>query len=297
MGNTRGSIFMVLAMVAFAIEDMLVKSAANSIDIGLILTLFGLGGMLTFIVLTKRRGERIFHSSILSRPILVRAVCEVTGRLTFALAITLTALSNASAILQATPLIVMLGAAFVFNEKIDFKRWMAVVIGFGGVLMIIRPGLDGFEINSLFAVIATIAFAGRDLATRAASPVLSNMQLGIYGFFVLIPTGITLFFYRGGVLEFNMLAIMQIIGAIIFGVAAYNALTIAMRTGEVSVVSPFRYTRLLFALFIGVFIFSETPDILTLLGSLLIVLSGAYTLMHSRKGKEIKVEKQTCYID
>ena len=297
MSNTRGSIFMVLAMGAFSIEDMLVKAAATSMDIGLILALFGFGGMLIFIMLTKQRGESVFHPAILSRPILVRAGCEVTGRLTFALAITLTALSNASAILQATPLIAMIGAAFLFNEKIGLKRWVAVLIGFVGVLMIIRPGLEGFKITSLFAVIATIGFAGRDLATRAASPVLSNMQLGIYGFFVLIPTGLALFFYRGGEVEFNLIASVQIIGAIIFGVAAYNALTIAMRTGDVSVVSPFRYTRLLFALFIGVFIFAETPDLMTLLGSLLIVLSGAYTLIHSRKANINKINETPCCVD
>ena len=297
MSNTRGSVFMVLAMGGFAIEDMLVKAAAASMDIGLILALFGFGGMLIFIVLTKQRGESVFHPAILSRPILLRAGCEVIGRLTFALAITLTALSNASAILQATPLIAMIGAAFLFNEKIGLKRWLAVLVGFVGVLMIIRPGLEGFKVTSLFAVIATIGFAGRDLATRAASPVLSNMQLGIYGFFILIPTGLALFFYRGGEVDFNLIASVQIIGAITFGVAAYNALTIAMRTGDVSVVSPFRYTRLLFALFIGVFIFAETPDIMTLLGSLLIVLSGAYTLIHSRKAKAIQISENPCCAD
>ena len=282
---------MALAMGAFAIEDMLVKGASTSMDIGLILALFGFGGMLIFVALAKRRGELIFHPAILSRAILTRAVCEVTGRLTFALAITLTALSNASAILQATPLIAMVGAAFLFNEKIGLKRWLAVLVGFVGVLMIIRPGLADFEITSLFAVIATIAFAGRDLATRSAAPVLSNMQLGIYGFFVLIPTGIALFFYRGTTVEFNFMASLQIIGAIVFGVAAYNSLTIAMRTGDVSVVSPFRYTRLIFALFIGTFVFAETPDMMMLLGSLLIVLSGAYTLLQSRKIRSVKVTK------
>ena len=281
---------MVLAMAAFSIEDMLIKAAANIVPVGLILALFGLGGMMIFILLTWKKDEVVIHPAILSRPILVRAGCEVIGRLTFVLAITLTSLSSASAILQATPLLAIIGAAFFFGEEVGLKRWIAVVIGFIGVLMIIRPGLEGFESASLFAVIATLGFAGRDLATRGAPKVLSNMQLGIYGFFVLIPTGIAMMLYSGEHIRIDFLSSIQITGAIIFGVIAYNALTIAMRTGDVSVVSPFRYTRLLFALILGVFVFGENPDLMTLLGSLLIVVSGGYTLIQSRK-KAVSVNK------
>lgn len=279
---------MVLAMAAFAVEDMFIKAAASKLPIGFILLIFGLGGMLIFMLLTWKRGEAVFHPAILSRPILVRAICEVIGRLCFALAITLTALSSASAILQATPLFVIVGAAFFFGERIGLQRWISIIIGFIGVLMIIRPGLASFEITSLFAVISVLGFAGRDLATRAAAPVLSNMQLGIYGFLVLIPTGLLMLLYSQEAIQLDVLASLQVFGATLFGVAAYYALTVAMRTGEVSVVSPFRYTRLLFALGLGIFVFAERPDLLTLLGSILIVLSGSYTLIQSRNRKIIK---------
>lgn len=273
---------MVAAMAAFSIEDMLIKAAAETTSLGLILSLFGLGGMLIFILLTYRQGQRVIHPAILSKAVLMRAVCEIVGRFCFALAITLTPLSSASAILQATPLIAMIGAALLFGEQVGVKRWLAVLVGFIGVLMIIRPGLAGFEAASLFAVVSTLGFAGRDLATRAAPPVLSNLQLGVYGFFVLIPTGLVMLIYQHEPLQINGTATIQILGAIVFGVMAYNALTIAMRAGDVSVIAPFRYTRLLFALALGIFVFGESPDLLTLLGSLLIVASGAYTLMQTR---------------
>lgn len=283
LGNTRGSLFMVLSMAAFSIEDMFIKAAANTVSIGLIMALFGLGGMLIFMILTWQRGESIFNTEILSRPILVRAGCEVIGRLTFALAITLTPLSSASAILQATPLVAVIGAALIFKERIGAMRWFAILLGFVGVLMIIRPGLAGFEAASLFALIATLGFAGRDLATRGAPLVLSNMQLGVYGFFVLIPTGLAMLFYNNESIQLDLIVSSQILGAVIFGVAAYYALTIAMRTGDVSVVSPFRYTRLLFALIWGALIFSERPDMMTLLGGMIIIISGSYTLIQSRR--------------
>ena len=279
---------MVLAMAAFAIEDMFIKAAANTAAIGLVLTIFGLGGMLIFIVLTWQRGEVVLHRAILSRPILLRASCEVLGRLTFALAITLTPLSSASALLQATPLVVVIGAALFFGEQVGLKRWLAIVAGVVGVLMIIRPGLDSFEAAALFALVSTLGFAGRDLATRAAPPVLSNMQLGVYGFFVLIPTGLVMLWYSGDTIELNTSASLQILGAVIFGVAAYYSLTIAMRTGEVSVVTPFRYTRLLFAMILGIAVFGEQPDEMTIIGSIVVVLSGGYTLVQSRRAMTLK---------
>ena len=274
---------MILAMAAFSVEDMFIKAAANTTSLGLILALFGLGGMLVFIILTRQRGEVVFHPAILSKPILLRAVCEIIGRLSFALAIVLTPLSSASAILQAMPLVVVVGAAYLFKEHVGLDRWIAVLIGFIGVLIIIRPGLGSFEMASLFAVVGTLGFAGRDLATRAAPKVLSNIQLGIYGFFVLIPTGLVLFFFSGDSVSFNLTSSLQILAAITFGVGAYYSLTVAMRTGEVSVVSPFRYTRLLFAMILGVFVFGEQPDMLTIIGSIVIVLSGAYTLLKNRQ--------------
>lgn len=283
MDSTRGSIFMVLAMAAFAVEDMFIKAAAQTVPIGLTLMLFGLGGMLIFMLLTWQRGERIIHPAFFSRPLFIRACCEVVGRLFFALAITLTPLSSASAILQATPLVVVVGAALFFGEKVGAGRWLAVLLGFAGVMMIVRPGLDGFNPASWFAVISTLGFAGRDLATRAAPALLSNVQLGVYGFFVLIPSGLILHLYYAEAVVMDAQAGGFILGAVLFGVLAYNSLTIAMRSGDVSVVAPFRYTRLLFALILGMIIFSERPDMLTLTGGLIVVLSGGYTLMQSRR--------------
>jgi len=93
--------------------------------------------------------------------------------------------------------------------------------------------------------------------------------------------------YTGESVQLNPVAGLQVTGAILFGVIAYYSLTIAMRSGEVSVVSPFRYVRLLFAIVIGLLVFGETPDMATILGSLLIVLSGGYTLIRSRRQRAV----------
>ncbi len=283
--NLRGSLFMVLAMAAFAIEDMFIKAAAAIIPTGIVLTLFGLGGTLVFMLMAQRQGEAIFHPAVISKRMGMRAFFEIVGRLFFVLAITLTPLSSASTILQATPLVVVLGAALFMGERVSMDRWMAIIIGFVGVLVVIRPGVDNFEPLSLLAVIAMLGFAGRDLATRAAPPVLSNRQLGIYGFMVLIPSGLAIQWYAPQAIQYDAFSSLQLLAAVAFGVAAYYWLTIAMRTGQVAAVTPFRYTRLLFAIALGMLVFNEQPDSMTLLGGLIIVVSGMYILASSSTRK------------
>ncbi|SOC11009.1 EamA-like transporter family protein [Rhodobacter sp. JA431] len=283
MENLRGAVLMVVAMALFALEDMFVKRAAGHLPVGEVLMLFGAGGMAVFTALALGAGQPLWHRAVASRLMLVKAGFEIVGRLGYTLGIALTPLSNASAILQATPLVVVAGAALFFRERVDARRWGAIAVGFLGVLVILRPGLEGFVPAALWTVLGLLGFAGRDLSTRAAPKVLTNFQLGVYGFAALIPAGAIILAVTGGATTPRPMELLPIAGAVAFGVAAYWALTAAMRTGEVSVVTPFRYTRLIFALILGVLVFGEEPDLATLLGAALVVASGVYTLLHSAR--------------
>ncbi|MFW8633588.1 DMT family transporter [Cribrihabitans pelagius] len=283
METMRGSLLMVLAMAAFALEDMFLKSAARSLPVGQILILFGLGGMAVFAVMARAQGHSPWHPGFCTRPMLWRSLAEAAGRLCFTLAIALTPLSSASAILQATPLAVAAGAVVFFGERVGWRRWLAIGAGFAGVLLILRPGLGGFELASLFAVAGTLGFAGRDLATRAAPAGMSNAQLGVLGFAMVVAAGVLALAWTGGARWPAPGTWGQLACATGIGVIAYNALSAAMRQGEISVIAPFRYTRLVFAMLLGVLVFGERPDALTLLGSAIIVTSGAFTLLRSRK--------------
>lgn len=281
--NLRGSLLMVLAMLGFAFEDSLLKLAAREIPLGEVLALMGMIGVALFAAMARAKGNPALPRGLLSRTMAVRSVFEVIGRVFYALALALTPISQASAILQATPLVVVLGAALLFGEKVGALRWLLICAGFGGVLIIIRPGLEGFSALSLLAVIGLIGFAGRDLATRAAPPALTNAQLGVAGFLMLGLSGVILTAINGEAISIDMLGVGYTAGAACFGVAAYAALTQAMRTGEVGVVTPFRYSRLLFALIIGFTVFGERPDALTLIGSAIIVACGVVILSQSRR--------------
>ena len=276
---------MVAAMAAFALEDLCIKLATASVPVWQVLGTFGVGGTLAFAALARRAGEPALGGGPVSRALVVRCLFEVTGRLFFTLSLAYTTLSATSAILQATPLVVVLGSVLFLGERVGRRRWCAIACGFAGVLLILRPGLDGFTAASLLAVAGTIGFAGRDLATRASPPSLSNRQLGVYGFCALAAAGLLCVPLDPRLVAPSPTAWAALGGATLIGVLAYAALTAAMRTGEVSVVSPFRYVRLVFAMLLGAAVFGERPDAWTLLGSAIVVGSGAYTVLRGRAGR------------
>lgn len=276
--NQRGSLFMTLSMAGFAVEDMFLKSAAQSLPVGQALLVMGLCGALWFALASRRTGETALPPALLSRTMALRSAFEIVGRLFYALAIALTPLSVASSILQATPLVVVLGAAVFFGETVGARRWILTGLGFVGVLVILRPGLAGFDALSLLAVIGLLGFAGRDLATRAAPPALSNAQLGTAGFLVLAFSGAVILGFSQVPEIPTAPEAAKLLGATVFGVLGYSFLTRAMRTGEVSAVTPFRYTRLLFAMALGMLVFGERPDAATLIGAAIIVLCGVLIL-------------------
>jgi len=279
MDNLRGAAIMVLAMFLFALEDMLIKLMAGALPVGQIVGMLGVGSALLLGVALRVQRTPLFTRTILTPAILMRAFGELIGTIGFVTAIVLIPLSTASAILQATPLFVTLGAALFLQESVGWRRWTAVAVGFIGVLMIIRPGLDGFSWQSLFAVQGVIGLGIRDLATRRVPPQTSSLQLSFWAFLVLIPASALMMWANGETLTWPQgTALYYFIGALFIGIAAYYSITAAMRLGEISFVTPFRYSRIIFALIIGIAIFDENPDALTLAGALIVVASGLYTL-------------------
>ena len=283
MENLRAISLMVLSMAGFAIEDMLIKIIALEMPTGQFLILIGAGGALIFTAMSRRHGQAVLSADFLRPSIIIRNLGEVIGTLGFVTALVLTPLSSASAILQATPLAVTLGAALFLGEAVGWRRWSAILIGFCGVIAVIRPGLDGFEPASLFAVLGVIGLATRDVATRAAPARISSAVLSAHGFAMLVPAGALLLCISGGATAPSALGYGLLLAALAIGVSAYYALTLAMRLGDVAVVTPFRYVRLVFALAIGVTVFNEQPDAWTLIGAAIIILSGLYTVFRERQ--------------
>lgn len=268
---------MIASMAAFAVEDALIKTATKQLPIGQVLMLFGAGGAILFAYLTRRSGANLLSTQAFSKIMVIRAVCELIGRLFYVLAIALTPLSSATAILQATPIIVVLGAIVFFGETVGWRRWCSIVAGLIGVVIILRPAAADFSALSLLAVIGTLGFAGRDLASRAAPASINTWVLGLYGFLTVVVAGALFSLWDDKAFVWPTNAnLLGLAGAVVVGVFAYAALMKAMRSGSISAVTPFRYTRLIFGISLGMVVFGERLDGPMIIGCLIVIVSGLF---------------------
>jgi len=268
---------MIASMAAFAIEDAFLKTVTKQLPVGQVLMMFGAAGLCVFALMARRAGASIFQTHVLTKNMLLRAVFEFFGRLFYVLAIALTPMSSATAILQSAPLFVVLGARIFLREKVDAKTWIAIFLGLFGVLIILRPSATDFSLLSLLALIGTLGFVGRDLFSRTAPSSLTKEVLGFYGFTTMMIAGACYAVWDGKpfvslqVHQFLMLA-----AALLAGVFAYTALMTAMRTGSIGAVTPYRYSRLLFGISIGAIVFGEQLDAPMLLGCAIVIGAGLF---------------------
>ena len=270
---------MIVAMLGFAIEDSLIRLISLSIPFGQVLFLFGLGGALIFAFFCKVQKQQLFVKEVLSKPMIIRMFFELIGRLFYSLSLVLMPISLVTLVLQATPIFVVAGAALIFRETVSVFRWIAIFFGLLGVILIIEPASDGFSPYVLFAVLGMLGFAGRDLGSRAASPKLSYHHLGFYGFVAVMSAGIIFSVWANTTyVSCNIQTLTYIILLISTGCFSYFSLMKAMRRGDVSFVTPFRYTRILFGVGAGVLLFDETVTVGLILGSVIIIGSGLFLL-------------------
>lgn len=281
--NLIGSLWMVLAMLGFAIEDSLFKAASTQLPVAQVLFLVGLAGIAGFAAVAQLLRDRVFSRDTRARPMQIRMGFEVFGRLFYVLALAVAPLSAATVILQATPVVVVAAAALVFGERVGPRRIAAIAIGFLGVLVVLQPGADSFQWSAVLAVCGMLGFAGRDLASRAAPKSLSPAVLGVYGYVAIMVAGLLFGIWSGAPWLWPDAAALGILAmTVAVGALAYVSLMKAMRTGEVSAVTPFRYSRLLIGIGIGVLWFDEALRPSMLMGSALILCAGFLLLWSGR---------------
>lgn len=284
MSETRqGILLMIFAMAFFAIGDALIKANGNLISPAQIIFFVGLGGLIIFALIQVARREPIWGNDFWIKPVLLRHFGEMLGTVCVVTAFTLTPLSTTSAILQANPLIVTMAGALFMGERVGWRRWLAIICGFICVLIIIRPGSEDFDSYLLLAVAGTIGLSMRDIGSRLVPKAISNMQLSIYAYFLLTVLGFAMILIDGSSIIPSAGSHLKLAFLIIAATVGYFLITKATRMGELSLVMPFRYSRLLFALFLGAVFFDERPDALTLIGSAGIILSGLFLMWRERK--------------
>jgi S-adenosylmethionine uptake transporter len=281
--NLRGAVLMTVGMACFIVNDAFVKAALTHLPLFQALFLRGLMATAALVVIARSLGAlRLRPPRRDAARIGLRTGAEIAAAVFYLTALTQLPLANATAILQALPLTVTLAGALFLGEAVGWRRMLAILVGFGGVLLIVRPGAEGFTIYSVYALIGVAAVTVRDLATRRMSAATPSLTVAAFG-----ARGVTLF--AGGAstteawLPVTPVAAAQLVGSALALIGGYFCSVAAMRTGDIAVVTPFRYTGLVWALILGLLVFGDWPDAMTLTGAAIVVATGLFTLHRERQ--------------
>ena len=283
--NLRGAALMTASMTAFTINDMFVKLLGDHLPFFQFLLLRTIGAALILFLLARRTGAIRLPGVARDRWLIgIRSVAEVAAAYFFLTALINMPIANATAIIQALPLTVSLGAALFLGESVGWRRFTAIGLGFVGVFLIVQPGTEGFTIYSIYALLAVVAVTIRDLAVRRLSrdvPSLTVALAAVFAILVFSAVGAANTTWEPmKAYDWLWLAgsITAIIGGYLFSVSA-------MRVGEIGFVAQFRYVSLLVALIIGLLVFGDWPDHITLIGAAIVVATGLFTLWRERRAK------------
>ena len=276
--NLRGALAMMASMATFTLNDACIKWLAQGLPTFQVVALRGVAATVLIALLAWATGALRRPIPVADRaPVAIRSLAEVAAFLPFVIALTHMPLANITAILQALPLTITAAGALLLGERVGWRRWTAIGVGLLGVLLIVRPGTEGFDAWSLLAVLAVVIITVRDLVTRRISPATPSLKVAI-----LTAAGVTVL---GALLSTRepwapvsagQGGLMLLAACFVFG--GYFFSILAMRAGEVAVVTPFRYTAMVWGLLLGVAVFGERPDGPTLIGAALVVATGLYTL-------------------
>lgn len=279
--NRRGMLAMSVAMALFIANDAFVKHVSATLPSGQLIFLRGLMATGLLLVLAQAMGVLRQWPLLWNRWVWLRGALDGSASLIYLTAVFHLPLGNATAINLASPLFIVLFAMGFYGEKVGWGRGLAIIVGFVGVLLVVQPKADGFNHYALLCVVATFLHASRDILTRfipshipAALITLSTaISVSVFsGLWALtvpwVPTDNASLLYLGC--------------AALFLAAAYFLLIQAMRAGDMSVVAPFRYSGLIFALLIGYGVWGEVPNLLTWAGIVLLVGAGL-SILHSER--------------
>jgi drug/metabolite transporter (DMT)-like permease len=281
--NVRGAALMAASMAGYVLNDTMVKLLSDSLSIFQVMFLRGLFAT-TLLGLIAWKAKSLFPAIEKSdwRFMILRLTGEIGATFCYLTALFNMPLANATAILQALPLAVTLGAALFFGEPVGWRRYLAIIIGFVGVLIIVRPGAEGFNAYSMSALAAVGFIVLRDLSTRRLPARIPSIFVAL-----LTSVGVTV---MGAVLSPAMdwelvgASELKLLGAAaLFLVCGYLFSVMTMRVGEISFISPFRYSILIWAIILGIVVFGDIPDGWTVFGSTIVVLMGTYTFYRERK--------------
>ena len=278
----RAIILMVISMFFFALADLFVKLASHTLPSQVVITVIGGGTALIFYGAMRIQGVPLFHKDYWHHAVAIRTSGEVAAGLAIIIALGLVPLATVTAIMQVQPLLVTAAGALFLGEKVGVRRFLAVMIGLVGVLVIIRPGVDGFSVNSMLVILAVMGMTMRDVGSRMVPAIIPTLVIALYGAGSMAIVGAGMMIAADAYVMPQGMTWLYVMMMILAGAAGAYFITNAMRLGEVSVVSPFRYVKIVFGMGAGVLFLGEHIDGWTMIGTLIVTSAGIYAFMRER---------------
>lgn len=281
--NMRGALLMMGSMAAFVFNDACMKVLLDDVPLFQAILLRGVATVVMMVLMSRWLGGLNFRMPRRDWGlVLLRSLSEIGATYFFINALFHMPIANVTAILQVLPLTVTLSSAMLFGDKLGWRRLLAIMVGFFGVMIIVRDGLTGLNTYALYALVAVGFVTVRDLCARRLSPGVSSVTIALIGAIAIVV------FAAIGSIGSEWVAISGksaglLAGATLFIIGGYMFSVMTMRVGEVSFIAPFRYTSLLWALLLGFVVFGDWPDNLTMLGIGIVVAMGAFTFYRERK--------------
>ena len=280
--NARGAVYMSISQAAFVLNDTAMKVVTQTLPLFQSIALRGILALTGLLVLAAVMGQLRFRVAKGDGwAIAVRSIAEVGATVLFLGALVQMPLANLSAIMQALPLAVTLAAALVFREAIGWRRLVAIVVGFAGVVVIIRPGSDGFDTWSLMGLGSVACVVVRDLLTRRLSAAIPSITVAIWAAASVMGLGLVMTTINGWHPVTGAQSAL-IGGAGLALLVAYLFAVMVMRVGDIGFVAPFRYFALIWAIVLGWLVFDTLPDRMTVVGAAIVVATGLFTLLRER---------------
>jgi drug/metabolite transporter (DMT)-like permease len=286
--NRRGILAMAAGMGCFVVNDTLVKVVSASLPAAQLIFLRGLFATALLLAISHRMGAHRQLGALADRRVALRALFDALATMTYLTSLFHLPIANATAINMATPLFITLFAVVAFKERVGGARWLAIATGFTGVLLVVQPSGAAFNAYALLCLGGTVLHASRDLMTR-------TIARSIPSILITLSTAVAVTVLSGALClfsEWRPFAITQLgllAAASIFLSGGYFLLTVAMRGGEMSLIAPFRYAGLLFALVLGYAVWRDVPNALAWAGIALLVAAGLYVL-HGERAKAARPE-------
>ncbi|WP_234450759.1 MULTISPECIES: DMT family transporter [unclassified Paracoccus (in: a-proteobacteria)] len=277
--NLLAAALMVASMAAFVFNDTAIKLVTQTLPLSEGIALRGIAVTAILWVIAQRDGGVVWWPKGRRDRLMLslRTVAEVSSTLVYLLALQLMSLGQLSAVMQATPLLIMLAAAVVFRERLGWRRLSAVGVGLAGVLLILRPGTGAFDASALLAVVAVVLIVVRDLASRGFTPAVRSSTVAFYAA-LAVTLGAPLTGELGDWRWPTGGEVMGLAVSTVFLTIGYLTAVAVMRVGEVGFVSPFRYSALIFAFLVDLAVFGVWPAGWTWVGAGLVVAAGLYSI-------------------